>query len=101
MSKPMVKVSVIGAGWFACGQLSHSLALMLWLTGLEAVSVAARLTPDSINLCGAAIVEFGGGAIGGCTGAASLAGRLTRWWISRSAAARTCPRAASGPGPSS
>jgi len=59
-------------GGFAYGQLSHSLALMFWLTGLEAVSVAARLVPGGVDLYGAATVEFRGGAIGGCTGAASL-----------------------------
>lgn len=43
---------------------------MFWLTGLEAASVAARLVPSGVDLCGAATVEFRGGAIGGCTGAA-------------------------------
>jgi predicted dehydrogenase len=59
-------------GGFAYGQLSHSVALMFWLTGLDAASVAARLAPGSVDLFGAAIVEFRGAAIGGFTGAASV-----------------------------
>jgi predicted dehydrogenase len=59
-------------GGFAYGQLSHSLALMFWLTGLEAASVGARLTPGGVDLFGAAAVEFRGGAIGAFAGAASV-----------------------------
>jgi len=59
-------------GGFAYGQLSHSLALMFWLTGLEASSVGARLAPGGVDLCGAAAVEFRGGGIGALAGAASL-----------------------------
>jgi predicted dehydrogenase len=59
-------------GGFAYGQLSHPLALMFWLTGLDAVSVAARLAPVGVDLSGAATVGFRGGAIGGVTGAASV-----------------------------
>ena len=59
-------------GGFAYGQLSHSLALMFWLTGLEAASVGARLAPGGVDLYCAATVEFRGGAIGAFAGAASV-----------------------------
>ena len=60
-------------GGFAYGQLSHSLALLLWLTGLTAQSVEARtFSRDGVDLCDAATVTFDGGAVGSLHGAAAM-----------------------------
>jgi predicted dehydrogenase len=57
-------------GGFAYGQLSHSIALTLWLTGLAPVSVAAATAPREVDLFDAASVGFANGAIGTFSGAA-------------------------------
>jgi predicted dehydrogenase len=61
-------------GGYGYGQVTHSSALLLWLTGLRASSVAAHMTaPDSgVDLYDAAAVTFEGGAIGTISGAATL-----------------------------
>ena len=60
-------------GGFAYGQLSHSIALMLWLTGLRATEVTARaFTPEHIDLHDVAAVLFDNGAIGAVHGGASV-----------------------------
>lgn len=61
-------------GGYAHGQLTHSSALMFWLTGLRACTVSAVMTrPDSpVDLYNAAHVGFEGGAIGALSGAATL-----------------------------
>jgi len=59
-------------GGFAYGQLSHSLAMMFWMTGLDAESVAARRAPGKVDLCDAATVTFAGGAIGMVGGSAAV-----------------------------
>ena len=59
-------------GGFAYGQLSHSIALTLWLTGLSPVSVSAAMTPRDVDLFDAATVAFDGGAIGTFSGAAGM-----------------------------
>ena len=61
-------------GGYAHGQISHSSALLFWLTGLHATRVAALMTrPGSrVDMYDAAAVEFEGGAIGTISGAATL-----------------------------
>ncbi len=60
-------------GGFAFGQLSHSIALTLWLTGLEPVSAAARtFAPAGVDLADAATLLFAGGAVGSLSGAAGM-----------------------------
>ncbi len=60
-------------GGFAYGQLSHSIALTLWLAGLNATAVGARTGPKgAADLFDAAWVSFDGGAIGSVSGAGGL-----------------------------
>jgi predicted dehydrogenase len=61
-------------GGYAHGQISHSSALLFWLTGARAKRVAALATrPNApVDLYDAATVEFEGGAIGVVSGAATL-----------------------------
>ena len=61
-------------GGYAHGQLTHSTALMFWLTGLRAAEVRAIATaPNSaVDMYDAATVTFGNGAIGVISGAATL-----------------------------
>jgi predicted dehydrogenase len=60
-------------GGFAYGQLSHSIALLLWLTGLRAESVAAMAWSEGeIDLHDAAAVRFVGGTVGTIDGGASV-----------------------------
>lgn len=60
-------------GGYAYGQLSHSIALMLWLTGLTAHSVAARsYGTGPIDLADAATLAFDGGAVAAISGAAGM-----------------------------
>lgn len=59
-------------GGFAYGQLSHSVALALWLTGLKPRSVGARVAPGVVDLVDAASIAFDGGALGTFSGAAGM-----------------------------
>ena len=60
-------------GGFAYGQMSHSVALMLWITGLRATAVNARtFSPEGIDLHDAANVVFDNGAIGSIFGGAAV-----------------------------
>lgn len=61
-------------GGYAHGQITHSAALMFWLTGLRAAEVSALTTaPDSrVDMYNAATVRFSDGAIGVISGAATL-----------------------------
>jgi len=60
-------------GGFAYGQMSHSIALLLHLTGLRACSVSAHSFPQKgVDLCNAAILSFAGGAVGVLSGAAAM-----------------------------
>jgi predicted dehydrogenase len=62
-----------GGGGFAYGQLSHSAALMFWITGLSAVEVSARSFPhEGIDLHDAAVIGFDNGAIGSLFGGAGV-----------------------------
>ena len=60
-------------GGFAYGQLSHSVALTLWLTGLDALSVSAHnFNVDGNDLCNAASVLCANGSVLSLSGAAAL-----------------------------
>jgi predicted dehydrogenase len=61
-------------GGYGYGQLTHSSALMLWLTGLRARKVRARMScPNSkVDMYNSASLEFEAGAIGTLSGAATL-----------------------------
>lgn len=61
-------------GGYAHGQITHSSALLFWLTGLRASTVSAVMTsPEStVDLYDAAVVVFDNGAIGSISGAATL-----------------------------
>ncbi|SEE67486.1 Gfo/Idh/MocA family protein [Ruania alba] len=62
-------------GGYAHGQITHSSALLFWLTGLRAASVTGRVTGPgaAVDLFDAAVVQFDGGALGTVSGAATLA----------------------------
>jgi predicted dehydrogenase len=60
-------------GGFAYGQMSHSIALMLWLTGLVPLSVAARTTgTGAVDLADAATIAFTTGAVAAIGGSAGM-----------------------------
>lgn len=60
-------------GGFAYGQASHSIALMLHLTGLNATTTSAfRLDAGGIDLINAAAISFSNGAVGVLSGAAAM-----------------------------
>lgn len=61
-------------GGYGHGQMTHALALMLWLTGLRGREVHARMSyPNSkVDMYNSATVKFEGGAIGAISGAATL-----------------------------
>lgn len=63
-----------GGGGYAHGQITHSSALLFWLTGLRAAEVAARMrNPNSdVDMYDAAYVVFESGSIGTISGAATL-----------------------------
>jgi predicted dehydrogenase len=62
-------------GGYAHGQVTHSSALLFWLTGLRAATVAGRVANggSGVDLFDAAVVRFDGGALGTLSGAATLA----------------------------
>ncbi|MBC7813894.1 MAG: Gfo/Idh/MocA family oxidoreductase [Burkholderiales bacterium] len=61
-------------GGYGHGQVTHSSALMFWLTGLRAKEVSARMSsPNSgVDMYNTATVAFENGAIGTISGAATL-----------------------------
>lgn len=60
-------------GGFAYGQLSHSIALLLWLTALDPVAVSAVTHDENgVDLCDAGAVRFAGGAVATLSGAAAM-----------------------------
>jgi predicted dehydrogenase len=70
---PMTWQNPAQGGGFAYGQMSHSIALMLWLTGLTPTTVAARSTgPGPIDLADAATIGFTSGATAAIGGAAGM-----------------------------
>lgn len=62
-------------GGYAHGQVTHSSALLFWLTGLRAATVAGRVANAGsvVDLFDAAVVTFDNGALGTFSGAATLA----------------------------
>jgi len=62
-------------GGYAHGQVTHSSALLFWLTGLRARSVAGRVVTAGapVDLFDAGVVRFDNGALGSLSGAATLA----------------------------
>ena len=61
-----------GGGGFAYGQMSHSLAFMVWFTSLTGATIAAARHPGRIDLNDAATIAFNGGAIGVASGSATV-----------------------------
>lgn len=61
-------------GGFGQGQLSHALALMVWLTDVRAELVFARMRPvgGEADLHDSLSIQFGGGAIGTVSGTATV-----------------------------
>ena len=60
-------------GGFAYGQMSHSVALMLWLTGLTPQAVAARsIGTGAVDLADAATIAFTSGAVAAIGGSAGM-----------------------------
>jgi predicted dehydrogenase len=59
-------------GGFAYGQMSHSIALMLWLTGLTPHTVASHSTGTPIDLADSATLLCHGGAVAALSGAAGM-----------------------------
>ncbi len=62
-------------GGYAHGQLTHSSALLFWLTGLRARSVGGRVITAGapVDLFDAGVIRFDNGALGSLSGAATLA----------------------------
>lgn len=62
-------------GGYAHGQVTHSSALLFWLTGLRAATIAGRVLDAGapVDLFDAGVVRFDGGALGSLSGAATLA----------------------------
>lgn len=61
-------------GGYGHGQLTHSIALLFWLTGLRARSATCQMTkPNSrVDMYDSAIVRFTNNALGSLSGAATL-----------------------------
>lgn len=61
-------------GGYAHGQITHSSALMFWLSGLRAATVAGRtsLGGARVDLFDSAVLTFDGGTLGTLSGAATL-----------------------------
>ena len=60
-------------GGFAWGQLSHSLALLYFLSGAEPESVsAAALMQDGVDIATSAVLRFRGGASAAISGSAAM-----------------------------
>ncbi|GAB3542668.1 hypothetical protein GCM10027403_35670 [Arthrobacter tecti] len=61
-------------GGYAHGQVTHSSALLFWLTGLRAATIAGRVSRAgaAVDLFNAATVTFDNGALGVLSGAATV-----------------------------
>lgn len=60
-------------GGFAYGQLSHSIAMMLWLTGLKPTAISAHCWgTGGVDLVNAGALRFEGGAVASLSGAAAM-----------------------------
>jgi predicted dehydrogenase len=64
----------VSGGGYGQAQLSHSLGLMLWLTGLRAKTVYARMSQPGarVDMYDAISVHYKSGAVGTVSGAATL-----------------------------
>ncbi|GAA1980662.1 Gfo/Idh/MocA family oxidoreductase [Microbacterium pumilum] len=62
-------------GGYAHGQVTHSSALLFWLTDLRAATVAGRVLNAGapVDLFDAGVIRFDNGALGSLSGAATLA----------------------------
>ncbi|MFT4280643.1 Gfo/Idh/MocA family protein [Microbacterium sp.] len=62
-------------GGYAHGQVTHSSALLFWLTGLRARSISGRVLAAGapVDLFDAGVIRFDNGALGTLSGAATLA----------------------------
>lgn len=66
-------------GGYAFGQLTHSVAMMLWLTGLQPEEVFAFMSQEGgqdVDIHDAFTVRFAGGAIGAISGTAAVPAEL-------------------------
>ncbi|KQQ93158.1 hypothetical protein ASF62_15600 [Leifsonia sp. Leaf325] len=61
-------------GGYAHGQVTHSSALLFWLSGLRAASVMAKVSTGgaAVDLFNAAVITFDDGALGSLSGAATV-----------------------------
>ncbi|WP_344089202.1 Gfo/Idh/MocA family protein, partial [Luedemannella helvata] len=61
-------------GGYAHGQVTHSSAMLFWLSELRAASVMAKVSNGQagVDLFDAAVITFDGGALGSLSGAATL-----------------------------
>ncbi|MET0784369.1 MAG: Gfo/Idh/MocA family oxidoreductase [Leifsonia flava] len=61
-------------GGYAHGQVTHSSALLFWLSGLRAASVMAKVSTGgaAVDLFNAAVITFDNGALGSLSGAATV-----------------------------
>ncbi|WP_028035795.1 Gfo/Idh/MocA family protein [Chelativorans sp. J32] len=59
-------------GGFAYGQLSHSLALMIFLTGLYPTQASALTFGSSVDLADSAVLSLENGAVASISGAAAM-----------------------------
>ena len=75
-SKPDIATwqSPARGGGYAHGQITHSSALLFFLTGLRAATVAGRVSLGgaAVDLFDAGVITFEGGALGALSGAATL-----------------------------
>lgn len=64
----------VQGGGYAHGQVTHSSALLFWLTGLRAQEVTCRMTAPNakVDLYNAATVTFTNGALGTISGSSTL-----------------------------
>ncbi|SFR70749.1 Predicted dehydrogenase [Agromyces sp. CF514] len=72
--EPSTWQSPARGGGYAHGQVTHSSALLFWLSGLRAASVMAKVSNGgaAVDLFNAAVVTFDGGALGALSGAATV-----------------------------
>ena len=72
--EPSTWQSPARGGGYAHGQVTHSSALLFWLSELRAASVMAKVSTGgaAVDLFDAAVITFDGGALGSLSGAATL-----------------------------
>ncbi|GAA1824120.1 Gfo/Idh/MocA family protein [Agromyces salentinus] len=72
--EPSTWQSPARGGGYAHGQVTHSSALLFWLSDLRAASVMAKVSNGgaAVDLFNAAVITFDGGALGSLSGAATV-----------------------------